>query len=389
MSDRALRPATLLVVQRRLTHYRVPFFAALRSALAARGVRLRLVVGDPTAAERARGDEGVLPWAEYVPCRYAMGGRLCWQDLRPSLRGADLVVVTQENKLLFNWALLLRPPAGLRVALWGHGRNFQTEGQADGRTRGLSERFKCWLSRRADWWFAYTELSARSVRGFGYPAPRITTLNNAVDSATLRLDVANCRRGDLAALRRRLGLGGGRVGLFLGSLYREKRLDLLLDAAQLVRASMPDFQLIIAGGGPEERSVRQRAAALDWVHPVGPVAGARKIEWLAVAEVLIAPGAVGLGLVEAFAAGVPMVVCEGGGHGPELAYLESGVNGLLVPATPQVLARAVLSLLQEVPLVQRLREGCRAAADRYTLEAMVANFCDGVDAWRAAPQLAA
>jgi L-malate glycosyltransferase len=119
---------------------------------------------------------------------------------------------------------------------------------------------------------------------------------------------------------------------------------------------------------------------------VGPVAGTRKIEWLGVAEVLIAPGAVGLGLVEAFAAGVPTVVCEGGGHGPELAYLESGVNGLMVPATPQSLARAVLSLLQEVPLAQRLREGCRAAADRYTLEAMVANFCDGVDTWRAAPK---
>ena len=73
-------------MQRSLTQYRVPFFEALREALAARGVRLRLVVGDPTAAERARGDEGVLPWAEHVACRYAIGGRLCWQDLRPCLR---------------------------------------------------------------------------------------------------------------------------------------------------------------------------------------------------------------------------------------------------------------------------------------------------------------
>ena len=377
----------MLIVQRSLTQYRVPFFEALCIALAARGVRLRLVVGDPTPAERARGDEGVLSWAEHVACRYAMGGRLCWQDLRPCLGGVDYVVVAQENKLLFNWRLLLRPPADLRVALWGHGRNFQAGGLEDGRTRGLSERFKCWLSRRPDWWFAYTELSARSVRGFGYPAQRITTLNNAVDSAALRCKVAHCRAGDLAALRRRLGLGSGRVGLFLGSLYREKRLDLLLDAAQLVRASMPDFQLIIAGGGPEEQAVRHRAAGLDWVRPVGPIAGARKIEWLAIAEVLLVPGAVGLGLVESFAAGVPIVVCEGGGHGPELAYLESGVNGLLVPSTTQAYASAVLSLLQDPRLAQRLREGCLAAADIYTLEAMVTRFCDGVDAWRAAPRL--
>jgi hypothetical protein len=88
----------------------------------------------------------------------------------------------------------------------------------------LRERFKVWLSRRADWWFAYTELSTRSVRGFGYPAQRITTLNNAVDTAALQREVAHCRVGDREALRRRLGLGGGPVGLFLGSLYRDKRL---------------------------------------------------------------------------------------------------------------------------------------------------------------------
>ena len=259
--------------------------------------------------------------------------------------GVDFVVVTQENKLLFNWALLLRPSAGLRVALWGHGRNFQAGGLGDG-TGGLSERFKCWLSRR--------RLVVRLHRNVGEQRSRLrlsrAAHHDAEQRGRQRRAAARGRglpSGDLAALRRRLGLGGGRVGLFLGSLYREKRLDLLLDAAQLVRASMPDFQLVIAGGGPEEQAVRQRVAGLDWVHPVGPVAGTRKIEWLGVAEVLLAPGAVGLGLVEAFAAGVPMVVCEGGGHGPELAYLESGVNGLLVPATPQSLARAVLSLLQE------------------------------------------
>jgi glycosyltransferase involved in cell wall biosynthesis len=154
-----------------------------------------------------------------------------------------------------------------------------------------------------------------------------------------------------------------------------------------VHASAHDFQLVIAGDGPELEVVRQRVAGLDWVHPEGRVTGARKVDCLAVADVILAPGAVGLGVVDAFAAGVPMVVCEGGGHGPELAYLEPGVNGLLVPCTPRACAGAVLSLLQDPPLAERLRAGCRAAADRYTLEAMVTNFCDGIDAWRAASPL--
>jgi len=63
-------PARVLIVQRRLTEYRVPLFERLHRQLAAAGIRLQVVYGTPTPAENLRGDQGFLPWGIPIPCRY-------------------------------------------------------------------------------------------------------------------------------------------------------------------------------------------------------------------------------------------------------------------------------------------------------------------------------
>lgn len=376
---------TVLVVQRRLTHYRVPFFESLREALQERGFRLRLLVGEPTPNERLKRDEGHLDWAERTACHYTLGGRLCWQDVRGRIAGASYVILTQENKLLLNWWLLAARRSTPRVALWGHGRNYQPEGRA----APLLAQAKSWLSRRADWWFAYTAGSATVVAEFGYPPERITTLNNAVDTSALAREVSRLRSADPMAVRRSLGLGSGPVGLFVGSLYAQKRLDLIVDAAIRIRRSIPDFRLAIAGGGPMAGWLQARVANLDWVHLLGPVHGERKAAALAVAEVMLNPGAVGLSIVESFAAGVPMVVAATDNHGPEIAYLEHGTNGLMTRACPDDYASAVMALLHDDGLARQLRAGCASSARTYTQEAMVVRFADGVTAWSATRPLTA
>ena len=117
-----MKTRPLVVVQRRLVHYRVPFFEALRDALTAQGIPLRLLAGPCPPAEQDRLVVGHLPWAEPVPTRYLLGGRVCWMQLAPSLAGAGWVVLPQENRLAAQWPLLLRPQP-FRVAVWGHGTN--------------------------------------------------------------------------------------------------------------------------------------------------------------------------------------------------------------------------------------------------------------------------
>ena len=48
----------LLIVQRRLTHYRVPFFERLKESLSQDDINLTLVVGKPNPEELKKKDGG-------------------------------------------------------------------------------------------------------------------------------------------------------------------------------------------------------------------------------------------------------------------------------------------------------------------------------------------
>ena len=114
----------VVIIQRRMTQYRVPLFNLMREKLDAAGVELIVVYGDPLPSEKLKTDSGALPWGVHVPCRYWLNGQLCWQNAMSVVRNASMVVVTQENKLLFNY-LRLFLKKDRKWAFWGHGRNFQ------------------------------------------------------------------------------------------------------------------------------------------------------------------------------------------------------------------------------------------------------------------------
>jgi glycosyltransferase involved in cell wall biosynthesis len=365
-------PPTVCIVQRRLTHYRVPLFEALRDELARRDIRLRVLAGQGTPAEVMKNDAGELPWAEPLATRYLAGGRLCWQPMQQHIRDADLVIVTQENKLLHNH-LLLVAPRRFRLAFWGHGANLQS-----GRPDGAKERYKRWTTRRVDWWFAYTGLSADLVQAAGFPADRTTVLNNAIDTAQERQQRRSITPAELQALRDALGFGPGPVGVFVGSLYANKRLDFLFDVAAAIRDQVPDFQLLVVGDGPDRSRVQAACAALPWVRWVGVKTGREKVLHMALAQLMLNPGLVGLGILDAFACGAPLLTTESHAHGPEIAYLDQGVNGLMTANDVGAYAAACVRLLRDPAALDVLRAGCAASADEYTLHNMALRFAEGI-----------
>ena len=51
----------VLVIQRRLTHYRVPFFVALLEEMKAQNLELILAYGEPSSSELKKNDSGLIP----------------------------------------------------------------------------------------------------------------------------------------------------------------------------------------------------------------------------------------------------------------------------------------------------------------------------------------
>lgn len=368
----------VLVVQRRLTHYRVPFFEILRADLSAAGLELRLACGDPTPEEATKRDSGELPWAIRLPTRYALGGKLCWQPFTHLAREAAVTVITAENKLICNLVEQFGA-SERRVVLWGHGRNLQ--GDPD----SLRERIKAALALRADWWLGYTNLSRDMVRDLGFPADRITVLDNAVDTTELREQFERVTPQAQAELRAALGLEPGPVGLYLGSLYAEKRIDFLLEAALALRQRMPGFQLLVIGTGPQSSLVEDFARTHAWVKVLGLRKGQDKANVASLADVMLNPGLVGLNILDSFAGGIPMLTTDCGLHSPEIAYLEPGVNGVMTANTMDAYVGAAVEHLQNRSLRDAMAARCLADAAHYTLAHMSQRFTEGIIGALAAP----
>ena len=169
---------------------------------------------------------------------------------------------------------------------------------------------------------------------------------------------------------------GREIVLFLSRLDPIKGLDLLIDAFAEVKQRRGDALLVIAGDGEERfgRGLRERtekrgiASDVVWT---GFLGGANKLSALAAANVFVLPSYsenFGIAAVEALAAGVPTVVTRGVGIAGEI---QQAYAGIVVAPRTRDLAKALLQVLEEPELAQRLRtNGRKLARERYSLEAM-------------------
>jgi glycosyltransferase involved in cell wall biosynthesis len=173
------------------------------------------------------------------------------------------------------------------------------------------------------------------------------------------------RPGAGREIRRALGIAEDALVVTMLSVLREpKGHDLGIAATVGLRERFPDVHLLIVGDGP----ARTTLSALADAHPgVVTLAGHRDdvMEVLDASDVLLHPSRIDAfpgALLEAMAAGVPVVATDVGGI-PEI--VEDGVTGVLVPApaTPPMLQDAVAPLLADARLREAIGRGARQRFD--------------------------
>lgn len=362
-----------------LPSYREAFYEMLSPRLEERGIDLLVTHGAPPASRRQRNDSVEPPWATFVPNGEATiaGLELTWQPVWRLARQAQLVVVQQETGLLFNYvALAHRRLGGPTVAMWGHGENPNPESSSR-----LAEGVKRKATPLADWFFAYTPRSADVARSLGISDDRITVVNNARMSDADKFDAADAAKPvvDLVATVRNRS---SHVGWMVSALDKWKRLDQLIETLDGVRSLVPDFEFFVLGQGDDDSIVFDAAETRPWLHALGSRFGADKAAIGSLADITLQPGLVGLHVVDAFAFGTPMVTVEDPIHSHEFDYLVDGENAVVLPANSDAnaLAKATAELLQDRDRLQRLKQGCDASSEKYTIDSMVDRFADGIEA---------
>jgi len=205
---------------------------------------------------------------------------------------------------------------------------------------------------------AISDHEAAHLAGLGVSRERIHVIPNGVDL------------GEFARLQRAPTTHDGIVGLFVGRIDPDQKgLDTLVRALALLPRSVP-IRIRLVGedwGGTEPlRSLARRLEVADRLVFVGKLGRPALLEEYARAQFFVLPSVFepfGIVLLEAMAAGLPVIASRVGGI-PEI--VQEGQTGMLVePGNPGALAGSLLRLCHDEGLRRAMARGAREQVTRY------------------------
>jgi glycosyltransferase involved in cell wall biosynthesis len=214
-------------------------------------------------------------------------------------------------------------------------------------------------------------------RHSGYPQERIRVVPLGVDTAGFRQVPA---KEELDSLRRRWQIEGRRILLYTGRVAGNKCLELPIEAMVRLRELYPDVHLLIVGDTEATTAYRETAARLrslvgrlGLAHDVTFTGRVGSIEpYYHLAEAYLLPSqheGFGLPLVEAMAAGVPIVASASGAIPWVLDAEVTGTQaaGLLFPAGDvDALVEKVSQVLGQPGLREGLIERGRQRVEHFS-----------------------
>lgn len=208
------------------------------------------------------------------------------------------------------------------------------------------------IKQHTDGFFVISHEIDIEMAGLGVDAARRHYVPNGVDTARFTPLAA----AERAAARTALKLPTGPLVMFAGRLAAEKRVHHLVDVWSQVRAAHPAATLLVLGSGDQEADLKARAGA-------GVMFGGgvdNVLDYLQTSDLFVLPSVAegfSVAMLEAMAVGLPALITDVGGARDAIDH---GENGWLVPPDdPAALSTALIHLLGDAPLRQRLGERAR------------------------------
>jgi len=219
-----------------------------------------------------------------------------------------------------------------------------------------------WACRRAGAVIAVSRPIGRRVQGFGVGGEKLHVLASVVPPAQPGGDVD---------YQHAFGRKSHPVVGVVARLVPEKGIQYLIDCFPEVVRLVPDARLLIIGDGPLRDSLETRAREIGVVEKVVFAGSLDARPLLPAISVLAVPSVTEgtpLAMLEAMAAGIPVVATSVGGVPDQLHH---GVDGLLVaPADTTVLGAALIRLLRNGDEARQMGDAGRQRVARYSHEAM-------------------
>ena len=346
----------ILIIQGEIPHYRVPLFDQLARRP---GFSVTVAHSGASAKQPNAAFEEII-----VDCIRTLGLRI-QRGVGDIARQHDVTVAMFDIRWLACVGLGWSPELSRRLVYWGHGF---------GRSRAARP-LRIALSKRAKAVAFYSESGRRDFIASGVAPDKLFVVPNTIHVPNSGFDAGRPRT----------------QFLFVGRLREGKRVDLLLRAFDGIRSEVPsEVGLSIVGDGPVRASLQELARRLglaDRVRFYGSITEPGELkEIFQESLAYVSPGPIGLGLLHAFAYGVPVVVPRNIRHGPEIENLAHGVSGWFYDGSLPGLCRTLRDLALDPS-----RSVCagRAAHAHYqrnrTMDQMVEAFARVIEHAAASP----
>ena len=195
---------------------------------------------------------------------------------------------------------------------------------------------------------------------------------NVANNTLLLKGYREITRKPKAVIKEKLNITEKHVILFCGRIEPRKSLDIIINLFLGSNYDMNDIALVVVGPNISDReNLLVRKA--DNVYYLGAVYDRYDLgEIFSVSDIFCIPGHMGLGIVEAFYWGKPVLTLDVV-HAPEIGYLKQGVNGFILN-TEEDLYRKIKEIVANNALYESLS---REARNTYLKEASIKNMFDG------------
>ena len=199
------------------------------------------------------------------------------------------------------------------------------------------------------------------INDFGVKPGMIVTVRNGIDLKSFAPVDDQSRKN----YQRQAGFNGEKVVGIIARLSDVKGHHVLIDAMKIVQDSISDVKLFIVGTGKEEQRLKSQVKRLGlcdviFFHPVVN----QTADFFRMFDCFVMPSlkeGLGLSVMEAQAAGLPVIASRTGGI-PSL--IEDGITGMLVePGKPDMLAEKIVQLLGDERLLKELGSNARKKAE--------------------------
>jgi len=362
--DDATAVPTVWFMQTCFPDYRMPVFSRLHERL---GASFHLFSGTSYFTPDIKTTPDFLDWHSLVENRFLGGRRFLWQTgACEAMFQAEVVVMELNPRIFSNWVVLAaRALWGAPTLLWGHAWS------RDDR-HSLWNIWRLYMMRLASGTITYTRTQRDEVRRV-FPRFDVFAATNSLICAS------ECQP-------QQVGEGELDTILYVGRINPPKKVDLLIDA--FLNAQLPAHtKLKIVGSGNDrerlESSLATRANAANRVLFLGHVQNHEILRSLyATAFCAVSPGYVGLGAIQTFSFGVPLILADKEPHAPEVEACHEGENTVYFEANNVISLTTALERMwrdRAKWLAQRSQLAAWTAAN-YSVEAMVEGFIEAIDA---------